>query len=235
MRTLVIGIPLPHISFDNYSFISAPAFSDYQRMIVEVSSVSAVIEEVIAGERDHRDFAGHLVHNAPSTAAAFSLQQLLQMRRREVEWFFDRGGVLVCFAHPDVAHPGVGGGCEWRRYSWLPAPPGFSYEQHLLPGFGTPGAEVSDEENAFATFVGDHASRLAYRATIDETAPNFSDYGHVFARRTTGGAAIAADLLLGNGRVILLPPILKPETDRAAVAQALFTAVERSVAGAEAS
>ena len=31
------------------------------------------------------------------------------------------------------------------------------------------------------------APRLAYRVTIDETAPNFSDYGRVFSRRTTGG------------------------------------------------
>jgi hypothetical protein len=227
MRTLVIGIPLPHVSFDNYTFISAPALSDYQRMVIEIASVSTVIEEVVTGERDHRDFAGHLVRNAPSTAAAFSLQQLLQMRRREADWFFARGGLLVCFAHPDVAHPGVEGICDWRRYSWLPAPPGFSYDRHLLPGFGTPGAEVSDEEHAFAAFILDFAPRLAYRTTIDETASNFSDYGRVFARRATGGAAIAAELTLGNGRVVLLPPILKPETDRPAVAQALFTSLER--------
>jgi hypothetical protein len=230
MRTLVIGIPLPHVSFDNYSFISAPAFSDYQRIIVEMSSVSTAIEEVVAGERDHHDFGGHLVHNAPSTATAFSLQQLLQMRGRECDWFFDRGGVLVCFVHPDVAHPGVEGLCGWRRYSWLPAPPGFSYEQHLLPGFGTPGAEVSNEEQAFAAFVADFAPRLAYRATIDETAPNFRDYGRVFVRRTTGGAAIAAELAVGNGHLVLLPPVLKPETDRTAIAQALFTSLERFVA-----
>jgi hypothetical protein len=235
MRTLVIGIPLPHVTFDNYSFISAPAFSDYQQMIVEMLFVSTVIEEVVAGEREHRDFAGHPVHNAPSTAAAFSLQQLLQMRRREAEWFFDRGGVLVCFAHPDVAHPGIAGVCGWRRYSWLPVPPGFSYEQHLLPGFGTPGADVSDEEHAFAQFVTDFAPRLAYRATIDETAPDFSDYGRVFARRTTGGAAIATELTVGSGRIVLLPPILKPETDRPAVAQALFTSLERFGSTPEAS
>jgi hypothetical protein len=227
MRTLVIGIPLPHVSFDNYTFVSAPAFSEYQRLVVEMSSVSTVVEEVVAGEGEHRNFAGHTVHNAPSTAAAFSLRQLLEMRRRETDWFFARGGVLVCFAHPDVAHPGIAGLCGWRRYSWLPAPAGFRYEDHLLPGFGTPGAEVTDAEHPFADFIAGLAARLAYRTTIDETAPNFSDYGRILARRISGGAAIAAELALGSGRLLLLPPLLKPEADRASVAAALFTSLER--------
>jgi hypothetical protein len=227
MRTLVIGIPLPHVTFDNYTFVSAPAFSEYQRLVVETSSISTVVEEVVAGEGEHRDFAGHTVHNAASTATAFSLRQLLEMRRRETEWFFARGGVLVCFAHPDVAHTGIEGLCGWRRYSWLPAPPGFRYEDHLLPGFGTPGAEVTDPEHPFVGFISDLATRLAYRATIDETAPNFSDYGRILARRTTGGVAIAADLALGSGRLLLLPPLLKPEADRASVADTLFTSLER--------
>jgi hypothetical protein len=235
MRTLVIGIPLPHVTFDNYTFVSAPAFSEYQRLAVETSSVSTVVEEVVAGEGQHRDFAGHIVQNAPSTAAAFSLQQLLEMRRRETEWFFAHGGVLVCFAHSDVAHPGIASLCGWRRYSWLPAPAGFRYEDHLLPGFGTPGAEVTDPDHAFADFIAGLAPRLAYRATIDETAPNFSDYGRILARRTSGGAAIAAELALGSGRLLLLPPLLKPEADRASVADALFTSLERFGAGSAAS
>ena len=100
MRTLVIGIPLPHVSFDNYSFASAPALSDYARLIVEASAVSTVVEDVVAGSGGHRNFAGQLLHNAQSTAAAFSLSDLLSMRRREAEWFFARGGTAVCFAHP---------------------------------------------------------------------------------------------------------------------------------------
>jgi hypothetical protein len=231
MRTLVVGIPLPHVTFDNYTFVSAPAFSEYQRLLVETSSISAVVEDVVAGEGQHHDFVGHAVHNAPSTPAAFSLQQLLEMRRRETEWFFARGGLLVCFAHPDVAHPGITGLCGWRRYSWLPAPPGFRYEYHLLPGFGTPGAEVTGPDHPFAHFISALAPRLAYRATIDETAPNFSDYGRILARRISGGVAIAAELALGSGRLVLLPPLLKPEADRASIADALFTSLERFGAG----
>jgi hypothetical protein len=47
MRTLVIGIPLPHPSFDNFSFVSAPSLADYPRAIVEMSAVSRVVEEVV--------------------------------------------------------------------------------------------------------------------------------------------------------------------------------------------
>jgi len=225
-RTLVIGIPLPHVTFDNYSFISAPALSEYERLIVEPATVSQAIEEVISGQVEHRNFAGHPVHNGPSTAASFSLRDLLLMRRRECEWFFARGGVLVCFAHPDVLHPAVGDVCGWRRYSWLPAPAGFDYEEHLLPGFGTPGANLADENHPFAPFIAELGPRLAYRATIDENVPNFSDYARVFARGL-GGAAIAAHLAVDNGHIVFLPPLIKPDHDRGPVAQALFDCLER--------
>jgi len=225
-RTLVVGIPLPHVSFDNYSFISAPALSEYKHLIVEPASASQVIEEVVSGRAEHRNFAGHPVHNGPSTAAAFSLRDLLRMRRRECEWFFAQGGILVSFAHPDVLHPAVGDICGWRRYSWLPAPAGFDYEEHLLPGFGTPGANLADENHPFAPFIAELGPRLAYRATIAEGAPNFSDYAHVFGR-SLGGAAIAADLALDNGRLLFLPPLVKPDQDRGSVAQALFDCLQR--------
>ncbi len=225
-RTLVIGIPLPHVRFDNYSFISAPALSEYSHLIVEPASASQAIEEVISGQVEHRNFAGHPVHNGPSTAARFSLQDLLRMRRRECEWFFARGGLLICFAQPDVLHPAVGDVCGWRRYSWLPAPAGFDYGKHLLPGFGMPGANLAGENHPFAPFVAEFGSRLAYRATIDEDAPNFSDYGRVFAR-SLGGAAIAADLAVDKGHVVLLPPLVKPDHDRGSVAQALFDCLLR--------
>ena len=224
-RTLVVGIPLPHVTFDNYSGISAPAFSEYQRLIVETAAFSSVVEELVARGGEHCNFGGQIVHNGPSTADAFSLSDLLEMRRRETEWFLSRGGTAVCFAHPDIAHPGVADRV-WRRYSWLPAPLGLRYEALLLPGFGTPGAEVSDTAHPFAPFISEFAPRLAYRATMDESVPNFSDYAHVFAR-SRGGAAIAAELSVDHGRIILLPPLIDPQSERSKVAQTLFECFER--------
>ena len=226
MRTLVIGIPLPHVSFDNYSFVSAPAFSEYARLIVETAAASATVEEVVSGAAEHRDFAGHPITNGPSTAQAFSLKQLLEMRRRETEWLLARGGVVACFAHPDVAQPGVTASCGWRRYAWLPTPPGFRYEEHLLPGFGIPGAELTEPNHPFAPYVTELSSRFAYRATIEEGARGFSDYGRVFAR-SHGGAAISAELTVDNGRIILLPPLLDADSDRIRTAQTLHSCLER--------
>jgi hypothetical protein len=227
VRTLVLGIPLPHVTFDNYSFISAPALSEYERLIVDTAAASTVVEEVAAGSADHRNFAGQPVHNGSRTATAFSLADLLQMRRREASWFFSRKALAVSFAHPDVAHPSVAVGCEWRRYAWLPAPSGFSYTDHLLPGFGTPGgAQITDENHPFAPFLRELAPRVAYRATLDEAAPDFADYGRVFAR-SRGGAAIAAEITIERGSIILLPPLVDPQADRSKVAQILYNCIER--------
>lgn len=226
MRTLVIGIPLPHVSFDNHSFVSAPSFGDYQRIIVEMESVSKVVDEVVSGSGEHRNFAGHQVHNAPTATTTFGLADLLSMRRREAEWFLAHGGTLACFAHPDVEHGGIAAMSEWSRYAWLPAPDGLRYSEHLLSGFGQPGVVLTDEDHPFAPYVQTFGQRLAYRAVIDEAAPNFSGCGRTFIR-SAGDAAIGADLKVSAGYVILLPPLLRFETERTLLAQTLFDCLER--------
>src|SRR3990172_4909330 len=98
MRTLVLGIPLPHVTFDNYSFLSAPSLFDYGRAIVETS--------------------------------ALSLAELLRLRRLEAERLLARGGIMACFAYPDVSHEGIRELPGWRRYDWLTGSGGFSYRHH---------------------------------------------------------------------------------------------------------
>ncbi len=225
MRTLVLGIPLPHASFDNYSFISAPSFPDYDRMIVDTAAVSQVVEEAAAGLGQHKTYDGQPVLSGPTSADGFGLADLLAMRRRETERFLARGGVLVCIAYPDVAHSGLGR-TEWRRYAWLPAPEGFRYQEHLLPGFGKQGVILEDASHPFAPYIQAFAPRLAYRAYVDEDAPGFVDRARVFAR-SAGGLAIGVELAVGPGRVILLPPLTSFEQERAAMAEALFECLER--------
>ncbi len=58
MRLLVIGFPLPNPQIDNYSFLSAPSFFDYDAVVVEPASISKVIEEVLTRTEEHRTFAG---------------------------------------------------------------------------------------------------------------------------------------------------------------------------------
>jgi len=226
MRTLVIGIPLPHVSFDNFSFLSGPSFADYPSIIVEMAAVSQVVEEVVAGAAEHRTYAGQPVANGPTSAPTFGLGDLLAMRRREAERFLARGGVLVAFAWPDVSHPNIQGLPEWRRFSWLPAPEGFRYQEHLLPGFGNQGVLPEDGSHPFAPYVEAFGPRLAYRAYVDEQAPGFPDYARIFAR-SPGGAAVGVELALGEGRVILLPPLARFEQERTELAQTLFECLER--------
>src|SRR3972149_3849284 len=114
MRTLVLGIPLPHVTFDNYSFLSAPSLFDYARVIVETSALSEAIEQVTAGSTDPRRYGGRAVVNGPAGPAAFSLAELLRLRRLEAERLLARGGVIACFAYPDVSHEGIRELPGWR-------------------------------------------------------------------------------------------------------------------------
>lgn len=95
LRTLVIGTPMPHVSFDNYSFASAPSISEYTRLIVEMSAVSRVVEEISEGSTEHKTFAGQPVANGATTARTFGLADLLRMRAREATASIRRGGAIV--------------------------------------------------------------------------------------------------------------------------------------------
>ncbi len=228
MHALVLGIPLPHITFDNYSFLSAPCLFDYDRIIVDMSALSEAVEQARDGSREHRTHSGQTVVNGPSSTRTFSLAELLRLRRLEAERALARGGTVVCLAYPDVAHEGIAGLPGWRRYDWLPAPEGFSYAEHLLAGFGKPGVEIADAEHAFVPYVEAFGVRLAFRAYASEQDEIFSQYARVFAR-SPGGAAVGVELKVGPGRVVLLPPLdsLDYSKDRVPLANVLCDCLER--------
>lgn len=230
MHTLVIGIPLPSATFDNYSFVSAPSLAEYSQIIVDMESVSQVIDEIAAGGSEHKNFVGHPVTNTPTTSTTFGLADLLAMRGREAEWFLARGGAVICLAQPDVEHHAISGLDGWRRYSWLPAPEGFCYAEHLLPGYGTAGAVLTEENHAFAPYVQTFGDRLAYRAVVDENSPGFAGYGTIFIR-SPAGAPIGAELKVQQGSIIILPPLPRFESERASLAQTLSDCLERCEIG----
>ena len=229
-RTLVIGIPMPHATFDNYSIASAPSISEYTRLIVEMSAVSRVVEEIVLGSAEHATFAGQAVANGPTTVRAFGLADLLTMRGRETRQLFAGGGTAVCIAYPDATHEGITGLASWRRYGWLPEPEGFRFGTGLLPGFGKTSVEVSDQAHPFAAYVAMFGSRMAYRAHAAES-PAGARALRIFGR-SSGGAAVAFDVRVSNGRMVFLPPLTNAEQDRIAVAGTLFESFERLEGGA---
>lgn len=231
LRTLVIGISLPNASFDNHSFLSAPSLADYQRVILEMDAASKVVAEVATGSAEHKTYTGLPIANGESTTAAMGLADVLAMRRREAEWCLKKGGTLCVLAHPDVAVKRVRGASDWRRYSWLPAPEGFSYAEDLHASFGKAGAQAV-EDHAFALYIERFGRNAGYRVRLDEDADGFDDYTTVFAR-SEGGAAIGAELRVLRGSVVLLPPLIRIESDRSPLAETLLGCFERAAGEAE--
>lgn len=222
MRTLVVGFPLPHSTFDNASFLSAPSFSEYGRVLADLGAAARVVGEVAGGRVPHITYGGQAIVNGPASDYAFSIAELLEMRRREAARLMDAGGLLVAFGHPEGAITGVSGG-DWRSYSWLPDGEDFRWSRDLMPGFGMPGAVLTDADHPFAPFVEALASRLAYRVYLNEDSAGRS---HVFCR-SSGGVATGFEVSLGNGSAVILPAVQKPEADRQVISEALLGCFER--------
>lgn len=227
MRILSLGFPMPGPRVDNYNFLSAPTFSDYEAVVVEPGSFSRVIEEVIAGEGDHRTFFDEPVVNGPTGPGAVGLADLLRDRQRQTARLLAGGGLVVVFAYPDVVHAGVAGftGCD--RYFWLPAPPGVAWhEPHLVRAAGDRLGDI-DRDHPFAEAVEAMAKYTGVRAEFVEEARRA---GRAFVR-SPGGSAIGVEFSAGGGTIVFLPALRKlpAAEDRYGVSEALQEAVLRMV------
>lgn len=235
MRILSLGFPLPGPQIDNYTFASAPSFFDYDALVVDPSTLSQLIEQVVDATGEFATHFDYPVANAITSPLAVGLGDLLRRRQEETARLLARGGLVVCFAYPDVVHTRVVGftGCD--RYYWLPAPPGMQYrEPHLVPAEGT---EVfpTDLDHPFAPYIEAYRRKFAYRAYVSETIADFPSFGRVFAR-SAGGAPVGVELAVGGGCVVFLPPPRKvasgqeryafSDTLQACIRRALDRAVE---------
>ena len=137
MRTLVLGIPLPNATFDNYSFLSAPSFFDYGRLIVEHVRPVRRVEEVDSRATEHTTHGGQAIVNGPGGPAAFSLAELLGCAAARPSGCSPAAASSPASPTPMSATTAIRELPGWRSYDWLPAPEGFSYGEHLLAGFGS--------------------------------------------------------------------------------------------------
>ena len=227
MRVLSLGSALPDIQVDNYDWASAPSFFDYDAMVVDpAGAVSKFVEGLTGAGGSFRSYVDETVEDGPTTAAAVGLADLLRRRAEETGRLLARGGVVVCFAYPDVAHPRVSGFTGCHRYYWLPAPPGCSYGAPFIKrGEGTD-VTATDYQPPFADYLERFRTTVVYRAVFAEGAAGFGEQARVFGR-SLGGAAVAVDIAVGGGRVIFLPalPDRTSNAERVPVATAIVNGI----------
>lgn len=232
-RILSIGYPLPGPLVDNYSFLSAPSFFDYDALVVEAASVARAIEGVVDGSAPATTFNDVPVVNDASADAAASLAAIIARRRDETAQLLANGGALVCIAHPETALRGVDGADEAGSYAWLPAelPLGVC----VRPAEGSQ-ADVVDYRHPLAAFVHRRLADVAYRAAIDVRAwPGFTERGGGAFVRSRGGAAIGVELPVdAPGRLVVLPATKPATGDERYAASDVLQAGIRRLLGAEA-
>ena len=206
MRIVTIGCPVPDRDVDNHSIANAPSLFDYDACVIDMQAFSDQVESIAAGAGEFKSSDGRQLHNAASTSAAYGLAELLEQRRYELRRLAERGGVIVAFAYPNLPHPAVLGIPGFERYAVLPAPAGAApFRWPLLrPAEGREIAAVGDR-HPVAGYIDALASRLRYRALWDTAAPGFPQDAAVLAK-SGGGAAVAIEMPVGAGRLVLLPP-----------------------------
>jgi hypothetical protein len=196
---------MPDPSVDNYNWASALSFYDYDALLIDpAEGVSKFVEHVAKGQGAYQTYDDIPVVEGYTSAESVGLVDVLRRRRDETERFLAAGGLVVCFAYPDVAHAGVLGFTGFHRYHWLPAPEGCDYGSAYVKAASGRGVKVIDWEHPFANLL-DSMEGVLYRASFAEGAAGFPN-AKVIAR-SPGGAAIAIDVPVGGGRVIFMPAL----------------------------
>lgn len=223
MRILTLGAPMPGPQVDNHSFANAPAFFDYDAIVVAPRALSQLIEEVVSGDAEHATRTGERLVNGPAGPDTVPLSDLLRDRRAETARLLRRGGLVVCHAEPNAPHPGVAGFSNCDRYCWLPAPDGLQYGPPMLLRGGGSELALPETDHPFGAYVAQLHTRLAYSAYF---ADDVAGTGRVFAR-SAGGAVVGVDLAVDGGRVVFLPQPARPPTadERYAFSNALQEAI----------
>jgi hypothetical protein len=201
-RILSLGFPLPGPLVDNYTFLSAPSFFDYNAIVVDLRALSLLIDGVLDGSVDAATFGGARVRARDAGHGEESLSTILLRRRDEAAMLLDNGGAIVCFASPPVTHavPGTG---DIDDVLWLPDDAaGACRAPALVPADGRK-VRASDGQHPLATFVSSQAANIAYRARFDVA---HIAGARVFAR-SEGGAALGVELPRERGRIALLPAL----------------------------
>jgi len=231
VQILSVGFTLPDSQVDNYDWGSAPSFFDYDAIVVDpYVAVSELIEGILRGEGSRLTYSDEPIEDGPTTPTSIGLADLLRRRAEETEMLLARGGLVVCFGYPDVAHPRVSGFQGAYRYYWLPAAPGKDFgPAYLRHAHGTH-VTVTDYEHPFAELLEQVRNNVFYRVMFTEGPNGLAAEGKVIGR-SPGGAAIAIEYSVGQGRVVFLPalPARLTPSERSGVASRLVAAIRNTL------
>jgi hypothetical protein len=190
-RILSLGFPLPGVRVDNYNFISAPSFFDYDALVVDIAALASLIDGVLDGSVEATTFADRPVRAEADAAGAIALADVLARRSVETEQLLANDGVIVLFAHPPRTR--ARSGASIGDLDWLG-----DVAPSLDAAEGTQ-IEVVDHQHAVAHFLAGQQANISYRSSVANAA-------RVIAR-SYGGAVIAAEIATKRGRVVLLPAL----------------------------
>jgi hypothetical protein len=205
------------------------SFFDYDAMIVDpAEAVSRFIEGIVNTGESFATYNNEPVLDGPTTAESVGLADLLRRRRNETERFLAAGGLIVVMAYPDVPHTRVSGFTGAHRYYWLPAPEGYDYGMNTLQPASGKHVAPTDFEHPFADYLEAMRDSVGYRALLADGA--FGGNSKVIGK-SPGGATLAADVKVGNGRVIFLPayPTNLTHGERGQIARDLVSAILNAI------
>jgi len=227
MRVLSLGMALPNASIENYNFLTAPSFFDYDALVVDPDSVTRVAREFVEDGTSLNAQDGRPVVNGSTTASGVSAADQLRRRAEETQRLLERGGTVVVIGRPNAVYHGVVGfeGCD--RYFWLPAPEGSAWSPPLLRQAEGKTVRIRDEGHPLASVLRDFRQYCVYRAVFDERQGAMRDGARIIA---VGGTDMPIGVQFGvmEGRVVFVPVFdLAMQSSRISLAEKLVTALTR--------
>lgn len=227
MRVLSLGVTLPNVSVENYNFLTAPSFFDYDALVVDPEHITRVAREFVEEGTALNAQDGRPIVNGATTAAGISAADQLRRRQEETQRVLERGGTVVVIGRPNAAYHGVVGfeGCD--RYWWLPAPDGASWAPPLLRQAEGKTVRIRDDGHPLASVLRDFRQYCVYRAVFDERQRSMRDGVRLIA---VGGTdmPIGVQFTVMGGRVIFLPVFdISMQSSRISLAEKLVAALSR--------
>jgi hypothetical protein len=204
VRILSLGHRLMHPNIDNYNIFNAPALLDFEAIVIDVARVAEAIHNAISAQEAYQTHADVPVANGESIDGVTGIADTLRRRHEELTRALERGAVVIVFTDRPGQITGVAGYQGLDRYFFLPAPVGMSWDSNTLRGGAGSTLSVTDPAHPTVDVMETYRRDLLYRSYFNDRALGFAGNARVIAR-SEGGAPIAAEFSVLNGRVIFLP------------------------------